>query len=74
MDEVFEIITWRYLKLHNMPIIMVNIDGYYDLWKEFTDHIIDKGFASNEYRDLFKIVNNVEQVIPSVEEELGRST
>lgn len=29
-DELCEIVTWRQLKLHDKPIVLVNVDGYYD--------------------------------------------
>ena len=31
LDETMEIITWRQLGLHQKPIIIVNLNGYWDL-------------------------------------------
>ena len=30
LEEIFEVLTWRQLGLHNWPIAFLNINGYYD--------------------------------------------
>ena len=30
LDETFEILTWKQLRLHDKPIVVANIDGYWD--------------------------------------------
>ena len=30
LDETFEIVTWRQLRLHDKPIVIVNLDGFWD--------------------------------------------
>ena len=66
MDETFEIITWRQLRLHNYPVIIVNVDGYWDELIALFDGIIAKGFASEETRQLYHVVDKVEDVIPTI--------
>ena len=45
LDEFFEVLTWAQLGLHNKPIIMLNIDGYWDPLRTLLDHVIAEGFA-----------------------------
>jgi hypothetical protein len=59
LDEAFEVITWRQLKLHDKPVIIVNIDGYWDKLIALFDHVIDAGFARPSIRQHFSVVNNI---------------
>jgi len=66
MDETFEIITWKFLGLHNKPIIIVNIDGYYDLLFKMMDNMIGHDLANKGYRNAFVVVDKVEDVVPAI--------
>ncbi len=66
LDELFEILTWRQLGLHDKPIVVVNTEGYWTRLIETIDHIVDEGFARPENRDLFSVVDTVEAVLPSL--------
>jgi uncharacterized protein (TIGR00730 family) len=59
LDELFEIITWRMLKLHDKPIVVLNIDGYWDRFQALIDHLIDEGFARADSRQHFSVVSSV---------------
>ncbi|MDY0882693.1 TIGR00730 family Rossman fold protein [Dongia soli] len=59
LDETFEIITWRQLKLHDKPVVILNVDGYWDKLIGLFDHVIDNGFARPSVRQLFSVVNGV---------------
>lgn len=64
LDETMEVLTWRYLQVHAKPIILVNIDGYWDPFITLMDHVVERGFASQETRDQLHVVDCFEQVIP----------
>ena len=66
MDEMFEIITWRQLRLHNFPVVIVNMDGYWDPLIKLMDHMIANKFASDATRSLYTVVNSVEEVVPMI--------
>ncbi|MET1027732.1 MAG: TIGR00730 family Rossman fold protein [Dongiaceae bacterium] len=59
LDETFEIITWRQLHLHDKPVVIVNVDGYWDKFVELFDHLIENGFAKPAIRQHFSVVNSV---------------
>lgn len=45
LDETIEVMTWRQLGLHDKPILLLDLDGY---WKPFLDlvaHVITAGYA-----------------------------
>ncbi len=45
LDELFEALTWRQLGLHEKPILVMNVGGYWDGLKALLDQVIDQGFA-----------------------------
>lgn len=67
LDELFEILTWRQLSLHNKPIVIVNIDGYWDPLVQMVDHIVAEGFAAEKNLSLIQTVSRVEDVVPALE-------
>ena len=66
MDETFEVITWKQLHTHNKPIILYNYEGYWDNWSKLADQFIDMGFASEGTRDLYKIVDTLEDIFKNI--------
>lgn len=63
MDEMFEIITWKQLKLHHKPIVIFNFDGYWDKLIALMDNIIDNGFANPEVAGYYTVVDRVEAIL-----------
>ena len=59
MDEFFEVLTWRQLGLHDKPIIVVNINGYWSLLENLMDQMIREGFAKEEHRAFVHVVGSV---------------
>ena len=67
LDETFEIMTWKQLKVHAKPIIILDIGGY---WTELTDLIdatIARGFASPTAKDLYQVSTNIAEVFAALE-------
>ena len=67
LDETFEMLTWRKLGLHDKPIILVDIAGYWRPLLGLIDHVIVQGFAAPTDRDLYKVVSTVEELVAAVE-------
>jgi uncharacterized protein (TIGR00730 family) len=59
LDEAFEVITWRQLRLHDKPVIILNVDGYWDRLIGLFDHVIEAGFAKPAIRQHFSVVNSI---------------
>lgn len=71
MDETFEILTWKQLRLHNKPIVLVNDRGYWTPLLTLFDSIIGNGFASPATERLYTVVDSVEDVLPAARRELA---
>lgn len=63
LDEFFEIMTWRQLRLHEKPIVVININRYWAKLVELLNHVIDQKFASPEHRQIFTVVESVEEAM-----------
>jgi uncharacterized protein (TIGR00730 family) len=70
LDEMFEIITWRQLHLHNKPIVILNTDGYWQPLITLIDNMIGEGFAHRGHEALITVVNKPEDVLPAAAREL----
>jgi uncharacterized protein (TIGR00730 family) len=68
LDELFEIITWRMLKLHDKPVVVLNIDGYWDQFQKLIDQLIGEGFAREDSRQYFSVVNSVGRMFDLLEQ------
>jgi len=66
IEETFEIITWKQLLLHDKPIVIVDIGGYWQKLQALVDHVIEKGFASRRSRALFQVVDTVDMLMEAL--------
>jgi uncharacterized protein (TIGR00730 family) len=66
LDETFEIITWKQLGLHDKPVIIVDIDGYWAPLRGLIDHVIGEGFTSRTALNYFRVVADVEEILPTI--------
>lgn len=66
LDETFEILTWKQLQLHTKPIVLVNVEGYWDHFVHLVEHQVREGFVRERYLQLFSVVDRVEEVLPAL--------
>jgi uncharacterized protein (TIGR00730 family) len=66
LDETFEILTWKQLHLHDKPVIVADIDGYWKPLEAMIDHMIGQGFVQPAHRGLFTVVDRVADVLPAL--------
>src|SRR5579863_10568147 len=66
LDEAFECLTWRQLALHDRPIVLVDVDGYWQPLMRLVDHVVETGFANAAARDLFKVVLTPEEMLEAL--------
>lgn len=70
-EELLEVITWAQLGLHAKPVILANVDSYYDKLIEFIDHAVATEFITPKNRQLFKAAETVEQCIGHLKQYPG---
>ena len=67
LDETFEIVTWKQLGLHDAPVLLVNLDGYWDPLLEMVAHQAEAGFVRPQHRQLFQVVDSIEALFAALE-------
>jgi hypothetical protein len=66
LDETFEIITWKQIRLHSAPIVVLDVGGYWAPLRALVDAVVDAEFAHPTVRDLFSIVSRPEDVFAAL--------
>ncbi|MFN5295071.1 MAG: TIGR00730 family Rossman fold protein [Flavobacteriales bacterium] len=63
LDELFEILTWGQLGMHEYPIGLLNVNGYFDHLVSFVHHMCDEGFLNTTVRDLILVDDDTNRLI-----------
>ncbi len=66
LDELFEIITLKQLGVYLKPIIILNVDGYYDYLLKHLERSMEENFMRNEHRDIWRVATTAEEAIDLV--------
>ena len=66
LDECLEILTWKQLQIHDAPVVILDVDGYWQSLGILFNNIIDSGFAHPKSLDLFSIVSNVNDIFEAI--------
>ncbi len=70
LDEFFEALTWRQLGLHEKPIILMNVDGFWDPLCDLMQHVVDSGFAGENILSFVSIAEDVSELETMLKEAL----
>ncbi len=62
-EELFEIVTWSQLGLHQNPIGLLNIDGFYDDLIAMLKKMVRTGVLKKENFDLLLIGETIEELL-----------
>ncbi|RKQ14983.1 TIGR00730 family Rossman fold protein [Lysinibacillus endophyticus] len=63
LDEYFEVFTWAQIGLHNNPVILYNINGFYDALILHFNKMIEEGFIREEQRDILQVATSAEDIL-----------
>ena len=69
LDELFEALSWKQLRLHDKPLLLVDIGGYWALLRALLDHIVVTNFARPHTRQLLRVVPNIPALMTALAEE-----
>jgi uncharacterized protein (TIGR00730 family) len=59
LDEAFEIVTWKQLGIHDKPIVIVDIAGYWQRFDTLIAELVAEGFAGEQTRGLYTVADGV---------------
>ncbi|KAF7143430.1 hypothetical protein RHSIM_Rhsim05G0049800 [Rhododendron simsii] len=68
LEELLEVITWAQLGIHDKPVGLLNVDGYYNSLLTFIDKAVDDGFIKPSQRHIFVSAPNPKELVQKLEE------
>lgn len=63
LEELFEVLTWAQLGLHQKPIGLLNTKGYYQGLLDFFEHLVNTQFISDDLRNAVLYDNSPEKLL-----------
>lgn len=63
LEEIFEILTWAQLEIHDKPCGFLNAAGYYDRLIEFLDQAVTRGLLKPEYRGMILVATDPAEML-----------
>ena len=73
LEELFEVTTWAQLGLHQKPIGLLNVNGFYDGLTGFASHLVAEGFVRPDHAQLLMhapdadgLLDQFERYVPNI--------
>ena len=66
LEELLEVITWKRLGIFTKPIVIVNLEGYFDALITMLDRAVDEHFMRDEHRQMWEVVETPEEVLGAI--------
>lgn len=67
LDETFEVLTWKQLHLHDKPIFLADVAGFWDPLIALLDHTVNQGFVRLDSRALIHQVADIPAVMAALD-------
>ncbi|KAA0047258.1 cytokinin riboside 5'-monophosphate phosphoribohydrolase LOG3 [Cucumis melo var. makuwa] len=68
LEELLEVITWAQLGIHDKPVGLLNVDGYYNSLLSFIDKAVEEGFISPSAREIILSAPTAKELMMKLEE------
>ncbi|KAJ6425458.1 hypothetical protein OIU84_026102 [Salix udensis] len=68
LEELLEVITWAQLGIHDKPVGLLNVDGYYNSLLSFIDKAVEEGFISPSARNIIVSAPTANELVKKLEE------
>ncbi|KAK9266184.1 hypothetical protein L1049_012406 [Liquidambar formosana] len=68
LEELLEVITWAQLGIHDKPVGLLNVDGYYNSLLSFIDKAVDEGFITPSARHIIVSAQTAPELMCKLEE------
>lgn len=70
LDELFEVLVLRQIQISDKPIVVVNLNGFYNPLITMLKQMSEAGFIKPHQLNLMRFVDTVDDVLPAIREEL----
>ncbi|KAK4429361.1 Cytokinin riboside 5'-monophosphate phosphoribohydrolase LOG7 [Sesamum alatum] len=68
LEELLEVITWAQLGIHDKPVGLLNVDGYYNSLLCFIDKAVDEGFITPSARHIIVSAQTAHELMSKLED------
>ncbi|CAI9777884.1 unnamed protein product [Fraxinus pennsylvanica] len=68
LEELLEVITWAQLGIHDKPVGLLNVDGYYNSLLSFIDKAVDEGFVTTSARHIIASAPTAHELMSKLED------
>jgi len=66
LDELMEIVTWRQLRMHSKPLVLINTSNYWDGLLGFLDTAVAAGFLKPQNRTLLEVARDADEAVAMI--------
>lgn len=67
LEELMEVITWKQLGIFTKPIVILNMDGYYNSLIDMLHHAVEEKFMRDVHKNMWEVVETPEEVLAAIE-------
>jgi uncharacterized protein (TIGR00730 family) len=79
LEEIFHISSWAQLNIHQKPIGLLNVNGFYNTLLSFLDHVVEQQFLTFSARQILifaataeQLIDELQSFIPVVDSSMNR--
>lgn len=66
LEELFEVLSWRYLGLHDKPVGVLDVDGFWQPLLGTLDHLRERAFVGDEQREMLVVASEVDELLDAL--------
>ena len=66
LEELFEAITWKRLGLYFGPVVLVNVNGFFDPCIELLNRCVDERFMDEKHRAMWSVAGGPEDLLATL--------
>ena len=70
-EEFFEMLTWAQLGLHQNPIGILNVNGFYDPLIQMFENMVTHRFLKDDHKNMVLVDNNIERLLEKMNNYAG---
>jgi uncharacterized protein (TIGR00730 family) len=63
LEELFEAITWKRLGLYRGPVVLVNVNGFYDSCVQLLARCVEERFMDARHAEMWQVAEGADSVV-----------
>ncbi len=67
LEETVEMLTWAQLGRHHKPVLLANINGFWEPFRQLLEHMRRDGFIRNGLDVPYHVADRAEDIVPHIQ-------